>query len=183
MQIFDIEVFSRHIGCAKHMLDVPAMCRGLRTIALVGNDVLPQWWGSKMLILIRVHDDRAVLLRVVSARHCGCTATILGISHSVNRCTTPSCGLQWQDLLLIFKRLGVNVMHSAIREVCRWSQISVPYTSVCISNRARSCVIQWKCIRTMLAIVSLLRTWVRGDFSTTSFRFVVPNIMWARSSI
>lgn len=94
MQIFYVEVFSCHIRGTQHVLDVASICSGLGAIAcLVGDHILAKGGRSELVLLVLIHDDRAVLMRVV-ALHGVCSSPILGMIHGRNCCTTPGRCLQ-----------------------------------------------------------------------------------------
>ena len=93
MKVLNVEILSRHIRRAEHMLDVSAMSGRLRTITLVGNYVLAQGRRGELVLLIRVHDNGAVLLCVISTRHGSCSSAILRMIHGGchGRHTAGSC--------------------------------------------------------------------------------------------
>ena len=69
MQVLYVKVLSRHISGAQHVLDVASVGCGLRPVTcLVSDDVLPEGGRGELVLLGRIHDHRAVLMRVIALR-------------------------------------------------------------------------------------------------------------------
>ena len=91
MQVLDVKVLSGHIRRPQHVLDVASVCCGLRPVTcLVGDDVLPEGGRGELVLLGRIHDHRAVLMRVVALRG----SPVLRMVHGCDAGTTSGRCLQ-----------------------------------------------------------------------------------------
>lgn len=140
------------------MLDGTVRCR-LLAVTISHYVVVNRWWCELVLIIVK----QILLLQV--RLH----TPILHLCHKVDSCA-PAGSLQWEYLLLIFQGLRVYVVHAALREVSRRSQVTYPYICGCVMFCQRSsgfiiiCSKRLICWRSTLTIVFLLRTrvvWTR----------------------
>ena len=133
------------------MLDGTVRCR-LLAVTISHNIVVNRWWCELILIVVE-----QILLLLVCLY-----APILHLCHKVDSRAPSSC-LQREYLLLIFQGLRVYVVHAALREVSRRSQVTYPYICSCVMFCQRSrgfiiiCSKRLICWRSTLTIVFLLR--------------------------
>ena len=92
MQVLDVKVLSGHIRRPQHVLDVASVCCGLRPVTcLVGDDVLPEGGRGELVLLGRIHDHRAVLMRVVALHGVGGSPVLRMVHGRDCRTTSGRC--------------------------------------------------------------------------------------------